>query len=405
MRNKIEKALGLFIITLAVIFAIVYLYLAIMGQAILTKKLQGLTRREVTMGYFSITPSLTLKIKDLDIQGLAKFKSISISPSITGFIRGKLILKRLTLIEPEFFFNKIPPEVSETKAATAVIVPPVANVPPEAGKGRPLPFGISQLNIKGGKVTFIDQTVSSGSVKIVIQDINSTISNLYLYPSSAITDFQLKAVIPWKDEGAQGKVELNGWLNSFKKDIRATLKISGIDAVYLYPYYSHWVDLDKARIEKARLNFSSEIHGLNNNVSADCHMELVDMVRKPLEIGQLEEKASKITNAVLDRFKTMDQGKVELNFTIKTKMNSPQFGFDNFKMAFEDKIMRGSSAVGFKFQDTLAFPVKVMETGVKSFTDLSRAMIDAIFSIGNELKRTTGEIFKQEEQEEAKKVL
>ncbi len=397
MRKKIEKALGLFIIILAIIFATVYLYLAIMGQAILTKELQDLTGRKVTIGYFSITPSLDIKIKGLDIQGLAKFKSISISPSIAGFIRGKLILKKLIFIEPEFLINKIPPEANETKAVKAGIVLSITNVSSGARKDRPFPFGISRLSIKDGKITFIDQTVSPGSIKIVIQDINSTISNLYLYPSPAITDFQLKATIPWEDKGAQGKVELSGWLNSFKKDMRATLKISGIDAIYLHPYYSYWLkDLDQARIEKARLNFSSEIQGLDNNVSADCHVELVDMVRKPLELGQSEEKASKITNVVLDSFRTMDQGKVELNFTIKTKMDSPQFGFDNFKMAFEDKIARGRSVSGFKFQDTLAFPVKLMETGVKSFTDLSRAMIDGVFAIGNEIGKMGGEMLKKE---------
>jgi len=154
-----------------------------------------------------------------------------------------------------------------------------------------------------------------------------------------------------------GKVELSGWLDSFRKDIRATLKISGIDAVYLHPYYSYWLkDLDQARIEKARLNFTSEIQGLDNNVTANCHVELTDMVRKPLEIGESEEKASRIPMLSWIGFKNMDQGKVELNFVIKTKMDSPQFGFNNFKMAFEDKIAKGRSIGGFKLQDTLGFP-------------------------------------------------
>ena len=207
MRKKIERILGLFIIALAILFTAFYLYVAIMGQAILTKELENLTHRKVTMSYFSITPSLDIKIKGLDIQGLAKFKSISISPSIAGFIRGKLILKKLTFIEPEFLINKIPPEANETKAVKAGVVLSITNVSSGARKDRPFPFGISRLNIKDGKITFIDQTVSPGSIKIVIQDINSTISNLYLYPSPAITDFQLKATIPWEDKEVQGKVE------------------------------------------------------------------------------------------------------------------------------------------------------------------------------------------------------
>lgn len=404
MIKRVERILGLFIIVLAIIFTTLYLFVAIMGKTILTKELESLTHRKVTMSYFSLTPTLKLEIKDLEIQGLAKLQYISISPSITGLLRGKFIFNQLTLVHPEFFLSKVPAEITDTKVSTVAIVPTVAKVA-EPRRSGSLPFGIKRFNIKDGEVTFIDQTVSSGSIKIIIKDINSTVKNLYLYSSPKIVEFQLKAVIPWRDKEDQGKIELEGWLNSLKKDIRATLKINDIDAVYLYPYYSYWVNLDKARIEKAKLNFSSEIHGLNNKVTLDCHIELSDMVRKPLEIGESEEKASKVTNVVLDRFKTMDNGKVELNFAIKTKMDSPQFGFDNFKMAFEDKIMKGRSTSGFKLQDTLRLPVKMIEGGAKSFMDLSRAMIDGILAIGDEVKSSSGEIFKPEEEQEKGKKL
>ena len=176
----------------------------------------------------------------------------------------------------------------------------------------------------------------------------------------------------------------------------ATLNVRDIDAVYLYPYYSLWVDLGKARIERAKLNFSSEINGLNNEVTADCRLELSDMVRKPLEIGELEAKASKITNAVLDRFKEQDNGSVKLNFVIRTKMDSPQFGFGNFKSAFESKLMHSRGSSRFRLQDTVTLPLRTVQSGVKSFTDLSRAMIDGIFAIGNEIKKSTEDMLNKQ---------
>ena len=78
-------------------------------------------------------------------------------------------------------------------------------------------------------------------------------------------------------------------------------------------------------------------------------------------------------------------------------MDNPQFGFDNFKSAFEEKLMRGRSASRFSLQDTLALPVKTVKSGVRSFTDLSRAMIDGVFAIGNEIKKSTGDMFKRED--------
>lgn len=400
--NKSRKNIILLVFcALAVLFITAYLFVAIKGKALLVKELENLTHKKVTLEHFSLTPGLKLEIKNLEIEGLAKLRFVSLSPSFTGLLKGKLVFNQLTLIRPELFLDKVPVPVTDTRVSTAVIEPQAVNNPP-SGKNISIPFGIVRFTIKEGAVTFIDQTVSSGSIKIEVKNINASIKNLYLYPNSAVTEFKLQAIIPWKDNEDQGKIDLEGWINSLKKDIRATLKINDIDAVYLYPYYSYWVDLDKARIEKAKLNFSSEIHGLNNNVTLDCHLELSDMVRKPLEIGEQEEKASKITNIVLDRFKMMDNGKVELNFAIKTKMDSPQFGFDNFKLAFEGKIMKGRGPSRFKLYDTLILPVKVVEGGAKSFMDLSRAMIDGIFAIGNEFKDSTGEIFQPEEEEEAK---
>lgn len=397
MRSKIEKILGLFVLAVAIIYATVYLYLAIMGHAILTNQLQELTRKKVTMGYFSITPTLRVDIKDLDIQGLAKSRLISASFNIFGLLRGRLVLNYLTFIQPEFFINKTPPQITEALASTVAIVPPVAAtlVPKEV---KLVPFGIARLSIKDGKIIFVDQTIRSGSIKISIQEITASVKNFYLSPVSDITEFKLSAAIPWREGEERGKLDLEGWINPSKRDMRATFKVRGIDAVYLHPYYAYWVDLDRACIERAKLDFSSEIHGLNNEVTADCYLELSDMVRKPLEIGELEAKASKITNAVLDRFKAQDNGSVKLNFVIKTKLDSPQFGFDNFTSAFEEKLMRGRSTSRFRLQDTLALPVKTVESGVRSFTDLSRAMIDGVFAIGNEIKKSTEGMLKREDE-------
>jgi hypothetical protein len=391
--KKFEKILGLGIIILAFLFGSIYIFLTLTGKDIIIKELQRVTGRKVTVTYFGLTPAFHLEVRGLSIEGMGRADAVVISPNLFTLFTGKLVFNNLKFIKPELTFSKNPPLVVDTVSKGSVISAP--------GNGKEkveyyIPLAFKRIKVKDGKINFIDQTISSNGIKIVIKDINCSISNLYLYPRPVVTNFNLKAKIPWREGETQGQIELEGWVNYSKKDMRATLKIKDIDAIYLYPYYSTWVDLDKARIEKAKLNFSSEIHGLNNNVTAECHMELTDMVRKPLEPGETEEKASLITNKVLDMFKTLDQGKVELNFSIKTKMDSPQFGFNNFKTAFEDKITQGKRASGFKPEDALGFPVKLVEGGVRSFTDLGRAMIDGIFAIGSEISKSTGDAFKKD---------
>ncbi len=166
----------------------------------------------------------------------------------------------------------------------------------------------------------------------------------------------------------------------------ASLKIENIDAIAFYPYYSTWVDLEKARIEKAKLNFSSKIQGKDNDISAQCHLELADIVRKVRPPEQPQQKAERLTDAVLDMFKAMDQGKVVLDFTLHTKMDHPQFGFENIKSAFEGKLMQARSSSGLRTQDVLLLPGKMLQSGLKSGMDLSKAVIDGVFALGNGLK-------------------
>ncbi|MBI4982731.1 MAG: hypothetical protein HZC15_06320 [Candidatus Omnitrophica bacterium] len=104
-----------------------------------------------------------------------------------------------------------------------------------------------------------------------------------------------------------------------------------------------------------------------------------------------------MTDAVLDYFKALDQGKITLDFIFKTKMDRPEFSFSNIKMAFEDKlaVARGK---GFKPQDVLLLPTKLLEGSVKGATELSKAVIDGTFAVGNELKKAVEEVFRKEPQ-------
>lgn len=378
------RILSIAIIVLALAYGLSYTFLSIKGKAIITKQLESLTKKKVNIGYFGITAPLNLQLKNIEIQELAKINSVSVSPSIAALLTGTIVLNEVKIIQPELNFER-------TAAATAT---PAAGAPAPK-KIRPLKLVIRRLIIKDGSMNFLGQGQGVSEVKINLTELNFNLNNLYMFPYSAITEFDLKAKIPWQEAEKQGKVEAAGWLNFFKKDMQANVKIEGIDGISLYPYYSNWVDLKNARIEKARLNFTSDIRGLNNNVTARCRLELTDIVRRPLEEGELPQKASKITDAVLDIFRALDQGNVVLNFTINTKMDRPEFGFGDIRMAFEDKLTEARKREGTTVQKILDFPGKLIEGAFKSASELTRAVFDGTASIGKEVKKTVEEVFRK----------
>lgn len=387
------KNIFISIAVLVIIFSCVYALLLFKGKFILADKLQAATGQKVTIGQLILKPPFNLELKDLDIAGLAKIDYIYVSPSIPYLLTGKLALNKVRIIRPRITCERSAPAEQAVIDNAPVLDKPL-DKPPDKPK-EPAPSAaknsfhlvIKSLKIRSGEIYFIDHISDSRSVTVILKNIDFNLKNLYTYPVDVVADFELNGRLPWQSGEPDGKIYLDGWLNSYKKDMLASLKIENIDAIAFYPYYSTWVDLEKARIDKAKLNFSSKIMGKDNDISAQCHLELADIVRKVRPPEEAEQKAERLTDAVLDMFKAMNQGKVILDFTLHTKMDRPEFGFANIKSAFEGKLMQARASSGLRTQDVLLLPGKMLQSGIRSGTDLSRAVVDGVFALGNGLKK------------------
>lgn len=404
LRNKISVII---IVMLSTLYSGSYIFMFVRGRSLILAKLRELTGRKVTMGYFTITPPFNLEIRNLNIEGLAKIDNIVVSPSVPRLITGNLAVNKIKLVRPEITYERVSP-AAEAAASEAVnnrvlAAPPKALVDigalPEVilqpKQQQPINIILKRVRIKDGIIHFVDHTAGPQGIRITVEDLNFNLVNVYTFPFSDVTNFELKAKIPWEQGRKEGKFQAKGWINFTKKDMQAALKIEDIDGVYLYPYYSVWVDLDKARIDRARLNFTSDIQGLDNNITAECHLELTDIVRKERQAEEPREKAERMTDAVLDMFKSMDEGKIVLDFTIRTKMDKPRLGLACIKSAFEDKL---AMARGGRFRPEGVFflPGKFLEGTVKGATGFSKALIQGTFALGNEIKKGVEDSFRRE---------
>jgi len=393
--NKIFK-----IIAIAVVFfSFAYVFFLVEAKNIIAKKIEQASGHKTTIGLLDIKPPLNLEIRDLAIEGLLKAGYIYVSPSIPNLLIGRIALNKVKIVSPQLTYQRIPaPVAAQDSSVTVGTAPTVAPAPVRApapvvvAQNKVFPIIIKSLKVYSGWLNFIDSTAASGTIRFSIKDIYFYATNLSTVSIDAVTNFNLKGNISWDTGEPDGKLLAQGWVNYHKKDMLATLKIENIDAIVFYPYFSTWVDLEKARIEKAKLNFSSNIKGVNNKVTAACHLELADIVRKVRPPEEKQEKAERLTDAVLDMFKAMNQGKVVLDFTLHTKMDQPVFGFANIKSAFEGKLMQGRARAGLRPQDMLLLPGKILQTGIKNGVDFSNAAIAGVFALGNGIKKFFEEI-------------
>ncbi|PIQ91254.1 MAG: hypothetical protein COV71_00475 [Candidatus Omnitrophica bacterium CG11_big_fil_rev_8_21_14_0_20_41_12] len=388
------KKIFTIIAIVVILFSLAYIFFIVEAKNIIIRNIEQLTGHKTTIGKLDIRPPLNLEIRNLEIKGVLKAGYIYISPSIPNLLFGKIALNKVKIVSPLLTYQRIPMPVAVADNSSVDVgrgqivatAPITVAVTPTVGQNKVFPVTIKSLKIYSGWLNFIDSTATSGTIKFTIKDIFFYATNLHTVSTDVLTNFDLKGNISWHTGESDGKLSAQGWINSYKKDMLATLKVENIDAIVFYPYYSTWVDLGAARIEKAKLNFSSNIKGTNNDIDAACHLELADIVRKVRTPEESQKKAERLTDVVLDMFKSMNQGKVVLDFTLHTKMDQPIFGFGDIKSAFEGKLMQGRAKAGLRPQDVLLWPSKLLQSGIKSGVDVSHAVTDGVVALGNGLK-------------------
>lgn len=393
---KIIKIFLVTFIIFIVLFILTYLLLIIKGEFIVRNRLERLTQRQVSIDTFILKPPLKIEIKNLNIQGLFKAEHIYVQPSLLAFLSGNLGFNELRISDCEITYERFPFAKGATGQAGS------------SGFLGVLPFDtsavnfnliIKHFNLSDCRVKVIDHTVGASGITLNVKDINFDLTDLYLPPRPEITTYKLKAKIPWQEGQEDGEIESEGWLNLHKKDMQVTFSIKSIDGLYLYPYYSQWVDLQNSRVERAKLNFSGNMHGLNNNVAAECHLELNDIVFKERQPEEQAQKEEKMTKTVLNMFKAMDKGKIVLDFTIHTAMDKPKFKMGAIKAAAEEKLINNRKSKQPIVGDVAVFPLRLLEGAVRASTDLSKAVIDGTFAIGNEVKKDVQASFRKEKKE------
>jgi hypothetical protein len=394
--KKIKIVIYIFVLLSLLIFAGLHTFVSIKGRDLLISKLHSVFQSEVSIGRVTTSFPLNLIVKDLEVKDWFKIKKVLAGSGIIDVLGGNFILSDLRLEGVQFDLEKKKRgEQTQSPVDLGTVAGNVAQV--QESFFLPQHIVLKRLTISDGTFTYIDYTKSDTPIKITVKDLNMRVDN-FQWPlfASEVTSFQLSGKIPWENIKEAGKVDLKGWINFYKKDMNATIKIKDIDGIAIYPYYSSWVDIDKARVEKARLDFNSNITGLNNNVTASCHLEMTQLTFRPKEEQEKEQRLERITNVVIGLLKAMNQGRVVLDFNFKTKMDNPEFGLGIIQQALKDKLYQARKNQDSPAMQIIKFPGKLIGGTITSAADLTKSVINGTVVVGKELRKAMESSFSRE---------
>lgn len=376
---RLLKTLLIIFIFLLLFYLILHLFLITKGKSLLIAGLENLFQRRVYLGYFGLTYPFRLKIENLKVEDLLSVDSVFISLNPLGIFMQRLIFNSFRINNPRLKW-----EIKELSSQQN-LPQKRENFTGRSEKGIPkLNLIFKRIKITNAELEIMDRTQNE-PINFIIKPLNIHMNNLWFLPRSNITNFEIQGKVLWRNQN-EGSINFLGWINLYKKDMQAKLEVKCIDGLHFYPYYKNWVDLEKARIQSAKLNLYADFFSLNNDLSINYLLELTEIVRRPLKEGEAEEKASKIADAVLGILHALDKDRITLSGTIKTKLDKPIFGFDNFRLAFEEKLLQAKEKKDTVLENILKLPRNIFVGTIESVSEISRAIISGTLGVGKSIK-------------------
>ncbi len=279
---KIKRIILTILILILIAFVALSIYLTTNGKDFIIIQLGEVFQRSVSFEEISFTLPFNLLIKDINIEGYLKAEEANIRVGLLELLKREISFPVIALKEPEITIQRdpqkrlifgtiAPPSKQETKPAELR-----SKVPSKSAKDQTaqslqeadLSLVIKRLKIDKGKVIFLDKSQEDQKVYI-IKDINLTMRQ-FAYPFKSLrTHFEFDAFLADKDNNAFGQINGLGWINPFKKDMQADLKVENLKGVEtsLAPEFL-------SNVKGMTMDLTAHVTARNNDMTVDGNFHL-----------------------------------------------------------------------------------------------------------------------------------
>lgn len=312
--KKMQKRIIRVLVIIAALYLLLNAALLAFGKAIIISQIEKNLKTRASLEKVTFGLPLSINVDKLNIDGLLKADSISVSPSILGFLAGKIVLSNLKLIRPE---------ITLIKSADGKL-----NLPQFAAKGKQPPILLAGLRIKEGKFIFVDKKLDPDGYRVIVDNINVHISKVAFPPASLYANFEASAVLVNGANEPAGKAMVSGWIDFGPKDMDGKFELKDVEAAVLAPYYKDIIPGKKLR--SAKLNFTAGLKAKSNDLLVKCRLEFSNVLYEKETQEQDKEQTIDIFREALGIFSDTS-GKLTFDFSINTKLDNPRLDLINLK--------------------------------------------------------------------------
>lgn len=343
---KILRIVLIILIVLVLAIAGISVYVATNARAILVTQLERNLGIRLEIEALRVALPDTIIAEGVALSDTLKIKRLQVTPSLIGLLQGEagfnsIIAEGLEATVTRNADNTFDYGLPVVKALPSAQPPqaplkePEAAQAPAAQKEQPPSVYIKELLVKEASVTFIDKSlVGQGPFVIKCVPLDIFVSRFSLAHASRmqVSGQGRLAAVDGKDVGT---VKVSGWFDPFKRDMDAGLTLESGRIVHFAPYYKPYFNRDLA---SGNVAAHVDARSKDNALTADVHIALANVGFKQPEgavEGQGEQQAD-LENFGFMVFDSLlsSEGGIDIDFTVRTKMDAPKFENVSFKGNF-----------------------------------------------------------------------
>lgn len=242
---------------------------------------------------------------------------LSITPAILPLFSRRLVIKELQIDNPRVALIR-----EENGSYNILSLIKENNLTKTAGVQHKERVGgfliLSALKVRDGSIKYIDRQISKEGVELFADNVYINIDRLIFPLTPMRTNVSASLDISGPKGEAKGTLNLNGWIDIYKKDMDAKFKADGIDIQHIKPYLKDYV---ASSMESGRIYFTSDMVAKNNDLTAECKLKIedVEFASESKGVKLFGIPVSTITDIIKDERKEM-----AVNFTIETELDNPR---------------------------------------------------------------------------------
>ncbi|OIO33024.1 MAG: hypothetical protein COX96_06780 [Candidatus Omnitrophica bacterium CG_4_10_14_0_2_um_filter_44_9] len=326
-------------------------YLALNGRKLLLSEIEKNLGVKAQISSLRVSFPPALIVDGFAIQDSIKIDRIIIYPSLFAMLRGDIILNTLIFEKPAlqvirnsddsfdlckgvFKNGAIAPEPKKILSETT-------STDGRKKTKKPGKFYLNHLKIKNANIEFVDNGIAGAEpFKIRLANVDLDVFHPILFNFFRM-QFKGQGDMLSTADDKIGKLSISGWVDILAKDMDANITLSGARLTYLKPYYKKFLKRD---LSSGDMDVTALLISKNNNMTADCHLELNNIAFKEPQAGAPEQGTAEPVDFTLLAVNSLlsSKGKVIFDFSIRTKMDKPRFEKIKIKGSFLQSAIQGA---------------------------------------------------------------